>query len=182
MRLPVLVFILGLAACGGGKTPATVPPTDSSDAGVAPPVDPTGLGPNPDGETARGAGPVDSGTSPAPATTGTVASHFSETKAAPDQEECSKSAVPYEEKVRPLFNTCYQEGKKKNKDLQGVIKITLAVNTLGKVTSQKPDPSELGDSVVSCMVAAVKKTPFDGSACKGKTVVVGKTFGKPGSN
>jgi hypothetical protein len=28
----------------------------------------------------------------------------------------------------------------------------------------------------------VKKTPFDGSACKGKTVVVGKTFGKPGSN
>ncbi|MDB4993282.1 MAG: hypothetical protein JWM74_714 [Myxococcaceae bacterium] len=179
MRFPLL-FLLGVAACGGGKTPpATVPPTDGVDAGGSPVG--SELGPPP-GDTDLATASSDAGAAPTPATSGTVASQFSDTKAAPDQEDCSKSAIPYEEKVRPMFNACYQEGKKKNKDLQGVIKITIAVNTLGKVTSQKPDPSELGDSVVSCMVAAVKKTPFDGSACKGKTVVVGKTFGKPGSN
>jgi hypothetical protein len=181
MRLPLFVsFILGLAACGGKTPPANPIPTDSSDAGASP-VDHAG-GADHGGDPSASANGNDAGATPAPAGTGTVASQFSDTKAAPDQEECSKSAIPYEEKVRPMFNVCYQEGKKKNKDLQGVIKITIAVNTLGKVTSQRPDPSELGDSVVGCMVAAVKKTPFDGSACKGKTVVVGKTFGKPGSN
>ncbi len=96
-----------------------------------------------------------------------------------EHDECSKAAVPYEEKVRPLFNDCYREGKKKNPDLQGSIRITVAVNMTGKVNSVVPAPSELGESVVSCMVKAVKSHPFDGAACKGKTLMVGKTFGKP---
>src|SRR4051812_30220875 len=94
MRLS-LVFLLGLAACGGGKTPPTVPPT-ASDAG---PTVGGELGPPPGDDLGTGSA-ADGGAAPTPAGTGTVASQFSDTKAAPDQEDCSKSAIPYEEKVR----------------------------------------------------------------------------------
>lgn len=94
-------------------------------------------------------------------------------------DECSKAALPYEEKVRPLLNKCYQEGKKKNPDLSGTVRVQVAINTTGKVTSVKPSgTSELGDSVVQCMVKAVRDTPFDGALCKSKTVIVSKTYGK----
>jgi hypothetical protein len=81
--------------------------------------------------------------------------------------------------VRARFNECYAAGKKKNPDLAGSIHIVLDVKPSGKVASIKAvGTSELGASVVDCMVKAVKKEPFDGSACKGKTVAVGKTWGK----
>ena len=92
---------------------------------------------------------------------------------------CSGAAAPFEARVRPRLNECYAAGKKKNPDLAGEIHIVVEVNPSGKVTSVKSvGTSELGASVVDCMVKAVKKEPFDGSACKGKTVAVGKTWGK----
>ena len=96
----------------------------------------------------------------------------------PRVDPCDAIAAAFEERVRPLFNTCYQEGKKKNPDLQGTIAVTLSINGLGKVTSVKPAPSELGDSVVGCMVKKLKTVPFDGEKCPSRMVAVSKTYGK----
>ena len=100
----------------------------------------------------------------------------------PRADPCDAIAAAFEERVRPLFNVCYQEGKKKNPDLQGVIAVTLSINGLGKVTSIKPSPSELGDSVVGCMVKKLKSVPFDGEKCPSRMIGVSKTYGKkPGA-
>jgi hypothetical protein len=159
------VWVL-LAACGGKPAeapageppPATATPPLSEPEGTAtPPVAPTAEAPTSD-------------SAPGSVSTGDNASE------APD--ECAKVAAPFEEKVRPLFNKCYQEGKKKNPELAGVAKIAISVNTLGKVTSVKPaGTSELGDSVIGCIVKAVKAEPFDGSLCKARTVTVSKQYG-----
>ena len=92
---------------------------------------------------------------------------------------CGAVAAPFEARVRPRFNECYAAGKKKNPDLAGEIHIAVEVNAAGKVLSIKAvGTSELGASVVDCMVKVVKKEPFDASACKGKTIAVGKTWGR----
>jgi hypothetical protein len=126
----------------------------------------------------------DAGSAPAPAVPSTAATAPSSTsfvtsEAAPTQDACGGVAAPFEARVRPRFNECYAAGKKKNPDLAGEIHIVVEVNPSGKVKSIKAvGTSELGASVVDCMVGAVKKEPFDGLACKGKTVSVGKAWGK----
>jgi len=168
-----------LGACGGNASPpaaagATSPasgesPSPSPDAGseTAPPSDapPPATPPTSD---------------PVVTTPETGASGVASVSTGSDvPDECSKSALPYEEKVRPLLNKCYQEGKKKNPDLSGTVRVAVNVNLTGKVISVKPTgTSELGDSVVQCMVKAVRDTRFDGALCKSKTVVVSKTYGK----
>jgi hypothetical protein len=158
------VWVL-LAACGGkpAEAPAAAPPP----AEATPPLsDPEGTATPPVAPPAETTGADAAGT----VSTGDSGSD------APD--ECAKVAAPFEEKVRPLFNKCYQEGKKKNPELAGVAKIAISVNTLGKVTSVKPaGTSELGDSVIGCIVKAVKAEPFDGSLCKARTVTVSKQYG-----
>ncbi|WP_394843438.1 AgmX/PglI C-terminal domain-containing protein [Pendulispora brunnea] len=171
-RLPSLFLILAaLSACGGSTPPpAPAEPAPQTGAG-APAAEP----PPPAAASAAEAPKAEE--PPAPSTEPSVAGTVTTGSDVPD--ECSKAALPYEEKVRPLLNKCYQEGKKKNPDLSGTVRVQVAINTTGKVTSVKPSgTSELGDSVVQCMVKAVRDTPFDGALCKSKTVIVSKTYGK----
>ncbi len=167
-----LLVPLFVVACGGPRSPA--PPSIPADAASAAPT-PTDVPTVPAQEA---------GSAPAPAASSTPATAPSSTsfvtsEAAPSQDTCSGAAAPFEARVRPRLNECYAAGKKKNPDLAGEIHIVVEVNPSGKVTSVKSvGTSELGASVVDCMVKAVKKEPFDGSACKGKTVAVGKTWGK----
>lgn len=98
-----------------------------------------------------------------------------------DNDECGAASAKFEGEVRPKFNDCYQEGKKKNPDLAGEIRITVSVDYKGKITSVKATggKEQLGEKVVACMTTAVKKTPFDGAAsCRSKAIIVGKKFGK----
>ncbi|MEO6418194.1 MAG: hypothetical protein ABIP39_02225 [Polyangiaceae bacterium] len=165
-----------LVACGAPSSPSPVPgpgaTASTSPESTNPPVSPAddaAVLPGPAGSTATPAGPA-----PAPSSTSFVTS-----EAAPSQDACGAVAAPFEEKVRARFNECYAAGKKKNPDLAGSIHIVVDVNPSGKIASVKAmGTSELGASVVDCMVKAVKKEPFDGSVCKGKTVAVGKTWGK----
>ncbi len=148
------------AAASTTADPASPPISSANDAGAAP-------------------GPAASAASSAAPATAPSSTSFVSTEAAPTQDACGVVAAPYEEKVRVRFNECYAAGKKKNPDLAGSIHIVVDVNPAGKVGSIKAmGTSELGASVVDCMVKAAKKEPFDGSACKGKTVAVGKTWGK----
>ncbi|WP_394826167.1 AgmX/PglI C-terminal domain-containing protein [Pendulispora albinea] len=165
-----------LAACGGSSSsPPAAPEGDKHETAGEPAAPATASASDP---TDAGA-PTSATSAPAPAAgtgTGDAAGTVSSGSDMPD--ECSKSALPFEEKVRPLFNKCYQEGKKKNPELSGTVRVSVSVNTVGKVTSVKPTgTSELGDSVVQCMVKAVRDTPFDGAACKSKSVIVSKTYG-----
>ncbi|WP_394832893.1 AgmX/PglI C-terminal domain-containing protein [Pendulispora rubella] len=175
-RLPSLFLIVAaLSACGGSPPPPAPPPPEPAAAPPEPPAPAAAEAPKAE-EPLTGKSAAASDGPPAP-TEPSVAGTVTTGSDVPD--ECSKAALPYEEKVRPLLNKCYQEGKKKNPDLSGTVRVQVAINTAGKVTSVKPSgTSELGDSVVQCMVKAVRDTPFDGALCKSKTVIVSKTYGK----
>ena len=80
--------------------------------------------------------------------------------------------------MRPLLNTCYREGKKKNPNLAGTFRININVNMSGKVAGVLAMPSELGKDVVACMTKGVKKDPFNGEHCQGKMVTLSKTWGE----
>ena len=165
-----LLMPLFVVACGGPRSPA---PAATPVASAAPKIADSPTVPSQDAESAP-APAVSSTPAAAPSSTSFVTS-----EAAPTQDACGGVAAPFEARVRPRFNECYAAGKKKNPDLAGEIHIVVEVNASGKVKSVKAvGTSELGASVVDCMVKAVKKEPFDGSACKGKTVAVGKTWGK----
>lgn len=104
----------------------------------------------------------------------------SQTTADNSNDECGGPSAKFEGIVRAKFNDCYQEGKKKNPNLAGEIRIAINVDYKGKITSIKSTSGkELGDKVIACMVNAVKKTPFEGvEACKSKSIVVGKKYGQ----
>lgn len=170
-----------LLACGGqepARTPVTEPAAPATTASTAPATsapsattDSDDAGPRPSA-TNEVAPPI------APAsTTASAAAPEAPDFMAEQQAKCAGVAAPYEEKVRAKFNECYQAGKKKNPELAGTIKITLKIDTKGKVTKVVPDPSKLDAKVVQCMVQAVKKEPFDGKACLGKDVIVSKKYG-----
>jgi hypothetical protein len=95
-------------------------------------------------------------------------------------DPCNPASTDYESQVRPKFNACYQEGKKKNPNLAGEIRITMSFDYKGKLTSTKvTGPDDLGKTVIACMLDAVKKTPFQfGDACARKSIMVGKKFGE----
>lgn len=172
-----LLLPLFLVACGGPRSPApskSPDPASVAAASTGPVGSDSPVLPAADAGSAAAPPPSSSAVATAPSSTSFVSS-----EAAPTQDECGAAAAPFEGRVRPRLNECYAAGKKKNPDLAGSIHIVVDVSPSGKVASVKAvGTSELGASVVDCMVKAVKKEPFDGSVCKGKTVAVGKTWGK----
>jgi len=94
-------------------------------------------------------------------------------------DACNPASANFEQLVRPKLNVCYQEGKKKNPDLAGEIRVTLSFDYKGKLTSVKATgPEDLGKPVIACMLNAVKKTPFEfADSCASKAIIVGKKFG-----
>lgn len=186
MRTLTLVTISALSllslsslACGGSTPPKpATPPGESNEADASAPSAAADMPATSEAATATAdAGATESASTPAasasaaPAPTGPDLS-------TQGQAECAGIAAPFEERVRAKFNECYQAGKKKNPELAGTIKVTLKVDTKGKVTKYVPDPSKLDKPVFDCMVKVVKKEPFDGKACAGKDVTVSKTYGR----
>ena len=75
---------------------------------------------------------------------------------------------------------CYATAKKKEPDLKGTVRITIDIDTLGKVKSYKIVEKTLPDSVAQCMLKVVKSMPLaEASKCPGKSITIPMTFPTP---
>lgn len=95
-------------------------------------------------------------------------------------DECTPLAVEWEKRLRPQLKACYAEGKKKAPNLEGTVKITVDIDTLGKVRSTKIAEKSLPDPVAHCMLKVVKGAPLsEASKCPGKSLTIPMTFPTP---
>ena len=140
-------------ACGGGgnKPPASSSSggTDSSDAASSP--------------TPSSSDSSDAGSTPAPAAEADAGASKDKPPAPtakPDDDECIPVAVDFEKRARPKLKECYRDGKKKEPDLKGTVKIKVVIDMKGKIKSTKVVEKTLPDPVADCMLKAVKGTPF----------------------
>jgi hypothetical protein len=151
-------------ACSGPKPPAPVSAQNDVDASPASPdAGETQSTPPPPAETPdAGTTAATPPTPPAPA------------------DECTPLAVDFEKRARPKLKECYRDGKKKDPDLKGTVKIALEIDTLGKIKSTKITEKTLPDPVAQCMLKVVKATPFPEAAkCPGKQLTIPMTFPTP---
>lgn len=157
-------------ACGGGsanKEPAAPKSAAAGDAGAESfaevnPADVAELG-----------GAKDAGASAASEPAAPAA-------AAAPADECAPVGVDFEKRARPKIKECYREGKKKDPDLKGSIKISLEIDYQGKTKGPKIVESTLPKAVSKCMLDAVKATPIPEAAkCPNKTVAIPVTFPTP---
>jgi len=96
-------------------------------------------------------------------------------------DACSAAALALEKRARPAIKACYREGKKKDANLIGGVRLAAAVTPAGKLgnimTSPNGDKKLLPPAVVKCMADAVKAAdPGDISACKGKSLAIPVQF------
>jgi hypothetical protein len=159
-----------LAACGSPQTPPANATGSNDDGGLLAAFAPDASVPD---SSDADASTANAGATPINTTTTT-------TTDAPAPDPCNPATANFESQVRPKFNACYQEGKKKNPNLAGEIRITLSFDYKGKLTSTKvTGPDDLGKTVIACMLEAAKKTPFEfADACARKSIMVGKKFGE----
>lgn len=160
------------ASSSGGTAPAdTAPASSSSAAPVAssPPPPATDTAP-PVATTPPAA--ADAGAAPPPAKAPVV---IGETK-----DECTPVGVDFEKRARPKLKECYAEGKKKDANLQGTVKIKVTVDVKGKIKSTKITEKTLPDPVAECMLKVVKSTPFpEVDKCWDSTILLPITFPTP---
>ncbi len=162
-----------IACSGGSKPPATSSSsggTDTSDAAaIAPPVAEADAGATPPVASSE----PDAGSTAAPAPTASAAPPK-------DDDECIPVAVDFEKRARPKLKECYREGKKKEPDLKGTVKIKLTVDLKGKIKSTKVIEKTLPEPVVSCMLKSVMATPFpEVEKCWDRTITIPITFPTP---
>ena len=152
------LFVL-LVGCGGGGAPPLQPDTahDSGAESFAE-VNPADLA-----ELDAGAAPSSSPATPPPST-GAI------TSTPEPKDECTPIGVDFEKRARPKMKECYATAKKKEPDLKGTVRITIDIDTLGKVKSYKIVEKTLPDSVAQCMLKVVKSMPLaEASKCPGKS-------------
>lgn len=173
--LPLALVI----ACGGSNPePAaspSAPPAETAAAAegeAGAPSAPTasetqpGAAPSAEAPAAPGAAPA------APANTGVV---IGETK-----DECTPVGVEFEKRARPKLKECYAEGKKKDANLEGTVKIKITVDVKGKIKSTKIVEKTLPDPVANCMLKVIKTTPFpEVDKCWDATLTIPVTFPTP---
>jgi hypothetical protein len=166
----LLVLLLG---CGGGGAPPMQPDT-AHDSGASPesfaevnPADVAEL------DAGSSAAPPKSDTPP-PASTGAIS-------VAPEpKDDSTPVGVDYEKRARPKMKECYATAKKKEPDLKGTVRITVDIDTLGKVKAFKIVEKTLPDPVAQCMLKALKSTPLpEASKCPGKSLTIPMTFPTP---
>lgn len=167
-RLTVLVgslSLVSLAACGSTPPPpAKEPPA----AETFPEVNPADLAQlTPPAEASNAPAPAPKVDAPVPAPEGPV-------------DECTPVGVDFEKRARPKVKDCYAQAKKKNPELRGSVRISVDVDTLGKIRSTTIADKTLPDPVAQCMLKAVKETPFpEAKKCAGKAVTIPVTFPTP---
>ena len=160
MKLVAPLVFTALIGCSSPKAPLPVATEDASTPSTDPPV----AQDTPDAEA------------PAPPAAATAATP---TPSAPS-DECTPAGVAFEKTVRPKMKDCYREAKKKNPNLEGTVKITLAIDLKGKIKSIKITEKTLPDPVAQCMLKVVKSTPFpDAAKCPDKNITVPITFPTP---
>ena len=178
LRLGVLGFLacgLVLIACGGDGAKPTTPSASAGDAG------PESFGtPHPDdlAELDAGSKAASSSTSDA----GTGSSPASSAPASPPEpkDECTPVGVDFEKRARPKLKECYAEGKKKEPNLTGTVKLVVEIDGLGKVKVIKILEKTLPDPVAQCMLKVLKATPLTEAAkCPGKSLTIPVTFPTP---
>lgn len=95
-------------------------------------------------------------------------------------DECTPVGVDFEKRARPQLKECYREGKKKNPNLEGTVRVTVAIDFKGKIKSIKITEKTLPDPVAQCMLKVVKSTPFpEASKCPDKNITIPMTFPTP---
>lgn len=168
MRVPALLVATLLVACGGAKsTPAAPQPAAAAPAETFPEVHPDDVAAV---QQTSGAAPSSPAADSAPSA-----------PAAPSEppDECTPIGVELEKTVRPTLKECYREGKSKNPNLEGTVRIGIDVDTLGKIKSTKILEKTLPDPVAQCMLKAVKAERFDAAKCPGKSITIPITFPTP---
>ena len=168
----VLTSIFSVAlGCGGGATP----PPNAGGASAADAASPESFGEvNPADLAELDAGPKTASTAP-------IASAEPPKASAPEpKDDCTPVGVDFEKRARPKLKDCYAEGKKKDPNLQGTVKITVEIDTAGKVKGIKITEKTLPEPVAQCMLKVVKATPLtEASKCPGKTLTIPVTFPTP---
>jgi TonB family protein len=120
-------------------------------------------------ELGSDAGPVTSAATPAPSVATPAPS-----------DECAPVAVDFEQRARPKMRECYREAKAKEPDLKGTVRITVDIDTRGKIKSIKVVEQTLPQSVGQCMLKVVKATPLpEAPKCAGKSLTIPMTFPTP---
>jgi TonB family protein len=96
------------------------------------------------------------------------------------KDECTPVGVDFEKRARPRIKACYREGKKKNPNLEGTVRIKITVDMKGKIKSVKVIEKTLPDAVANCMLKAIKETPFpEVDKCWDSTLTIPVTFPTP---
>lgn len=161
-------------ACGGGSSNPPLTPDVSHDAGPETfgEVNPADLAELDAGATA---------TKPSTPSSGDTAAPASAAPSTPEpKDECTPVGVDFEKRARPKLKDCYAQGKKKDPNLQGTVKISVDIDTLGKVKTIKIIEKTLPEPVAQCMLKAVKGTPLpEASKCPGKSLTIPVTFPTP---
>lgn len=189
MRARGCLFVISLsvallAGCGGGGAPPAGPDHAAASAGDAGASETFGT-PHPDDLAAMDAGgapATGSGSAAGSAASGSAGSSAATaTAAAPEpKDECTPVGVEFEKRARPKLKDCYAEGKKKDPNLKGTVKISVDIDTLGKVKTIKILEKTLPDPVAQCMLKVVKATPLtEASKCPGKSLTIPVTFPTP---
>ena len=179
---PVLAFAaLAIAACGGGgdKPPPNTGGGDQKHIDTATGKDMSkvdeqawkeaGLSIPPDADAGAGSG--SSGSS-------TPASKPPESTPA---DECTVAkGVDFEKRNRDKLKACYAEGKKKDPNLEGTVRLTVAIDMKGAIKSIKITEKTLPDPVANCMLGVLKKAPFaESKKCPDKNITIPMTFPTP---
>lgn len=163
--------------CGGGTSTPPLTPDVSHDAGPETfgEVNPADLA-----ELDAGGGASPS-TPPSGAEPSAAAGAAAAAPSTPEpKDECTPVGVDFEKRARPKLKDCYAQGKKKEPNLQGTVKISVDIDTLGKVKTIKIVEKTLPEPVAQCMLKAVKGTPLpEASKCPGKSLTIPVTFPTP---
>ncbi len=173
LLLPLVAMPLLMVACGSPPTPKPATESNGTAASVADA-----------GAATSSASTDDAGVTPTPVATGApdaggaagdLSSSTQSTHNDDADDACQAVAAAFEKRARPQIKACYREGKKKDANLVGGVRIAVAVNGTGKLgnvlTSPNGDKTMLPAAVVKCMVDAVKATdPGDVTKCKGKSL------------
>lgn len=182
-RLLLLSMSIPLAiGCGSGPPPpaSPEPPPSAADAEAEAEAEAAAVAAAVAESEANEAGEA----TPSP---GTEPPEETEAAAAPNappivevKDECTPVGVDFEKRARPKVKACYAEGKKKDPNLEGTVKIKIDVDFNGKIKSTKIVENTLPQPVANCMLKVIKATPFpDVDKCWNASLTIPVTFPTP---
>ena len=173
---PVLAFaVVAIAACGGGgdKPPPNTAGGDQSHIDTATGKDMSKV----DEQAWKEAGlsiPPDTDAG------GAAAAPSSSPPESTPPDECTVAGVDFEKRNRDKLKACYAEGKKKDPNLEGTVRLTVAIDMKGAIKSIKITEKTLPDPVANCMLGVLKKAPFtESKKCPDKNITIPMTFPTP---